>query len=508
MTRTSNSIRNIKFSLIGQFLILLSNFVTRTVFVRTLGSEYLGLNGLFTNILSILSLAELGVGSAIVYSMYKPLAEKDEYKLKGLMNLYKSAYTSIGIFVLLVGSLLTPFLDLFINEIPKIQHIYLIYLMYVFNSGISYFYSYKRSLLIADQKKYIESLYHNSFYLLRNFLQIIILFILKSFILYLSVQLILTLIENIIISKRVDYLYPIFKEKDNTQLEKKEKSTIFNNVKAMIYHKLGSVVVMGTDNLLIAMFVGLIEVGLYSNYLLIIEALNQIFVVIFQSMMASVGNLGATATDEKKKFIFNCIDLYGFWLYSFATISLFTLFNPFINIWLGEEYVFPLEVVLLIVTSFYLTGRRKSVLTFRDALGLFWHDRYKSIFESAINLIVSISLAKLFGIQGIILGTIVSTLSTSFWIEPFILYKHGFNSSVKSYFCRYAKYTTFMIIVGGLTFYISSIFSDNTIPGFIGKIVVCIVIPNIALLIYLWKSEEVQYLFQMFKNIIDKKIKR
>ena len=231
--------------------------------MRTLGSEYLGLIGLFTNILSILSLAELGVGSAIVYSMYKPLAEKDEYKLKGLMNLYKSAYTNIGIFVLLFGSLLTPFLDLFINENSKIQHLYLIYLMYVFNSGISYFYSYKRSLLIADQKKYIESLYHNSFYLLRNFLQIIILFMFKNFILYLGIQIILTLIENIILSKRVDYLYPIFKGKDNTQLEKKEKQTIFNNVKAMIYHKLGSVIVMGTDNLLISMFVGLIEVGLY-----------------------------------------------------------------------------------------------------------------------------------------------------------------------------------------------------------------------------------------------------
>ena len=506
MSRTINSIKNIKYSMFGQGIILISNFVTRMVFVRVLSVEYLGLNGLFSNILSILSFAELGVGSAIIYSMYKPLAENDEMKLKALMNLYKQAYVSIGIVIIVIGTMLTPFLEFFVKDMPDIPYIRLIYIMYIANSGFSYFFSYKRSVLIADQKKYIESFYHYSFYLIRNVLQIIILLLTKNFLLYLGIQVLSTLAENITISKKADKLYPFLKGKNNIKLDQKERNTIFRNVKAMMLHKLGSVIVMGTDNLLISKFVGIIEVGIYSNYLLIINALNQIFGMIFQAMTASIGNLGVTEKNEKNKFIFNCIDFLGFWIYAFASICLINLFNPFINLWLGEKYLFSIPIVLLIVVNFYLTGRRKSVLTFRDALGLFWYDRYKPLFESGINLVVSIVLAILFGIEGIIIGTIISTLTTCFWIEPYVLYKYGFKASVVSYFIKYTIRTVIMILVGIITCFICNLFSNYTLPGFIGRMVICAIVPNTLFLIIFWKTKELQYLINILKNIFNKSV--
>ena len=502
MSRTKNSIKNIKYSIVGQVLTLLANFVTRMFFVRSLNAEYLGLNGLFSNILSILSLAELGVGAAIVYSMYKPLAEKDEIKLKALMNLYKQAYISIGIFILVIGTILTPLLQYFIKDMPNIPHIKFIYIMYVVNSGFSYFFSYKRSFLIADQKKYIESFYQYSFYLLRNILQVLILIFTKNFLLYLGIQILITLIENIVISREVDKLYPFLKEKNNVKLEQKEKNNIFNNVKAMMCHKLGGVIVLGTDNLLISKFVGILEVGLYSNYLLITTALNQVFGMFFQSMTASIGNLGATENKEKNKFVFDCVDLLGFWIYGFAAICLIILFNPFINLWLGEEYLFSMIIVILVVINFYLTGRRQSVLTYKDALGLFWYDRYKPLFESVINLIFSLFLVNLIGIQGVILGTIISTLTTCFWIEPYVLYKYGFKSSIKVYFIKYVIWTVIMLFVGSITWIISNLFSNYTLLGFIGKMLVCAIIPNILFLIIFWRTKEFQYLAGIFKKVI------
>lgn len=508
MSRTNNSLKNMKYAIVGQGLGLLISFVSRMAFVRILSAEYLGLNGLFTNILSILSLAELGVGAAIIYSMYKPLADKDMYKIKALMGLYKKAYVTIGIAIAFIGSALTPFLNYLIKDMPDLPYIKLIYLMFVANSSISYFYSYKRSLIIADQKRYVATFYRYGFYFLLNVIQIIVLLFTRSYIFYLGLQIINTFLENICVSRKTDQLYPFLKEKGSFELDKEEKKTIVQNVKAMVFHKIGSIVVVGTDNILISKFIGVIQVGLYSNYQLIINALNTVFGLVFQSVTASIGNLGATENSKKNKFIFECINLIGFWIYAFSSICLINLFNPFINLWLGAEYLFSMPIVLIIIISFYLSGMRKSVLTFRDALGLFWHDRYKAIFEAGINLVASIILAQYIGIAGIFIGTIISTLTTCFWIEPYILFKYGFEDSVKSYFKKYGFYTINMIIVGVLTWFISSIFSDYSILGFIGKLVVCIIVPNTLFLIIFWRTKEFQYLIVIVKPMIYKLFKR
>lgn len=487
---------------------VLINFLTRTVFARVLSAEYLGLNGLFSNILSVLSLAELGVGSAIIYSMYKPLADKDEYKLQALMNFYKKIYTSIGLFILVIGVGLTPFLPVFIKEMPDIPNIKTIYVLYVANSAFTYFFSYKRSFLIADQKKYIDSFYQYSFYLLRNVLQIILLLATRNFLLYLIIQIIVTFIQNATISIRTDRLYPFLKGKNVAVMDKEDTALIVKNTKALVMHKIGSVLVLGTDNLVISKFVGIIEVGLYSNYLLILTALNQAIGMVFQSLTSSIGNLGVTEEGNKNIAVFKAIDLIGYWTVSFAAISLAILFNPFINLWLGAQYLFPTSVVLLIVMNFYFSGRRQSVLTFKDALGLFWNDRYKPLFEAGINLIVSLVLVQFMGIEGVIIGTIVSTLTTCLTVEPHVLYKYGFKTSPRGYYQNYILHTGVTAIAGLVTWSACSVFSATTFGGFIGKLVVTAIIPNLIFLVVFWKTQEFQYLLGILRNLVNKKLKR
>lgn len=499
--RTISSIKNLIVAFGGQFIGIIISFVARIVFLQILNAEYLGINGLFTNILTILCLAELGIGSAMNFSLYKPLAEHNKEKIKSLMYLYKKAYIIIGIIILVLGIAISPLLPYFINEMPDIpENIYFIYILFVINTGISYFFSYKRALIISDQKRYIATFYRYAFYFLLNVAQIICLLITRNYILFLVLQIIFTLLENIFVSIKANKMYPYLKEKNIDKLLKEETKEIKKNVFAMVIHKVGGIVVNSTDNILISKFVSLTAVGLYSNYYLITNALNIVIGQVFSSIVASIGNLGATENKEKLKNIFDKVFFMNFWIFGFSSICLYILFNDFITLWLGEEFLLSISVMLVIVISFYITGMRKSVLNFKDALGLFWYDRYKPIFEVVINLITSIILAQKIGLAGVFIGTIISTLTTSFWVEPYVLYKYGFKTKLREYFKQCIKYTIITILVALLTiFIVNTLFTSVTILSFIGKLLLCIGIPNLCFVIIFRKSEEFIY----FKNLIE-----
>lgn len=505
--RIKSSAKNLTFAVIGQLLGLFISFFSRIVFIQFLGAEYLGLNGLFSNILTILSLVELGIGPAITFSLYKPLAEKDVEKIKSLMMLFRKTYITIGFIILLIGCFIAPFLELFIKSTPDIPHLHLIYLLFVTNSAVSYFYSYKRTLIISDQKRYIATIYRYSFFILLNITQIIVLYLTKSYILFLICQIVATLTENIMISKKANRLYPFLREKNIKKIDKTTMAEIKRNIRAMIAHKTGGVVVNTTDNLIISKFIGLVQVGLYSNYQLIINALNIITGQIFSSITASVGNLGATETNERKKFIFQVIYLINFWVFSTISICLIILVNPFIELWIGKEYVLKTSVVLVIILNFYLSGMRKSVLTFKEALGIFWHDRYKPIFEATINIVTSLYFVQYFGMLGVFIGTTISTISTVFWIEPYVLYKYGFESPVKSYYIRYFLYSGITVVTLFITFSLTSFFDDVNLINFFIKAVICLTVPNLLYLILFFKTKEFQYLYNILNKFLFKKIK-
>jgi len=505
--RTRSSIINLFYALLGQMLGLLVSFFSRIVFIKVLGAEYLGLNGLFTNILSIFALVELGIGPAIAFSLYKPLAEKDTEKVKSLMKFYQKAYITIGLIILILGSIFTPFLEIFIKTNPNIPHIHLIFLLFVINTAISYFYSYKRTLIISDQKRYIATIYRYSFFIGLNIVQMIILYITHDFILFLVCEIIATLAENIMVSKKTDQIYPYLREKDVQKVDKFTLTEIRKNVRAMIAHKLGGVAVTATDNLIISKFVGLVQVGLYSNYQLIINALNIITSQIFSSIIASVGNLGVTETNEKKIFIFKVIFFMNFWIYGFITICLVALINPFIELWVGIDYVLPSSIVFVIVLNFYLTGMRNGVLTFRNAFGVFWYDRHKPIFESLINLAGSLYLVNQFGMIGVFIGTTISTLTTCFWIEPYVLYKYGLKSSVIPFFKRYALYTIVTVMACLITIGLANFFNKLNLLNFLIQLFICLVIPNCIFFILFYRTKEFKYLYKVANTFIFNKIK-
>lgn len=437
MSRTKNSIKNLSISTVGQIVTLLCNFVARKVFIVTLGEEYLGLNSVFSNLLSMLSLAELGAGTAIAFALYQPLARGNREEIKSIMLLFKRVYWTIGAIIAVLGVGMTPFLGFFV-ESTEIQNISVLFLLYVTNSAISYFFSYKGTLIDADQKKYIVALNRNVFKVVLDIVQCSVLLWKRNFILYLVVQICVTVLSNVTLSMKADKLYPYLRDKQVEPLGKDTLQQIVKNTAAMVFHKLGNVLVNATDSLIISKFVNILVAGFYSNYTMIFNAVMNFESLIYQSITASVGSFNVTETDERKQELFSLVNFTNYVTTGFCTVCLWILFNPFIAAWAGERMLLGTVEVGLICIRYYCNGMRKSVLTFRDAMGLYWHDRYKSIVESVINLVASILLAHKLGITGVLLGTLISFFATCFWVEPYVLYKHGLHKSVGQYFRQYA----------------------------------------------------------------------
>lgn len=503
-SRTEYSMMNTSVALLAQVSAILMGFFTRVVFTRTLSEGYVGINGLFTDILNILSLSELGVGTAITYALYGPIARKDYEKQKILMRLFRLFYRVTAAIVLIAGLLLIPFLDVLMKDRPDVDHLVLIYLLYLLNSVISYLLIYKKTLVDAHQMSYITVMYHNGFLVLQDICQIVILLCTKNFILFLMIAVFCTFLGNVCMSRKADKMFPYLKEPCDGHLPKEEKQQIVRNVKAMMMHKIGTVVVSNTDNLLISSFVGVISAGIYSNYYLLIGSIRQILDQVLQGVAASVGNLGETEEKEKIHRIFQELFFLGYWLYGVAGICLLELLNPFVEIAFGRKYLFDFPVVLILCINFFLNGTRKATLIFKESMGLFWYDRYKSIIEAILNLITSILFVFQFGVAGVFLGTITSTVLTSLWVEPYVLYKYRLQKPVFPFFLRYAFNLIVMGIVWGITDLCCSQIEGIVFFQFMIRLGICAVVPNFLLWIIYRKSLDYIELEKVLKVMLKK----
>lgn len=489
-SRTQFSAVNTTVALLSRVTAILMGFITRVVFTHTLSESYVGINGLFTDILNVLSLTELGVGTAITYALYRPVADQDKEKQKSLMRMYRNFYRIVAGSVTVFGLAVLPFLDVLIKNSPEVLNLQVIYLMYLANSVLSYLLIYKRTLMDAHQLSYIGTLYQTVFLVVQDAAQIAVLLYTKNFMLFLSIYLLCTLLGNICISRKADRLYPYIKEKRILPLPAEEKREISRNIKAMLMHKAGSVAVNNTDNLLLSSMVGIISVGCYSNYYLLIGSIRQIADQMFQGITASVGNLGAREEAGRVKKIFEAAFFVGQWMYGLSAICLFELLNSFVELSFGKNYLFPEPVVFVLCLNFYVNGMRKAVLVFRDSLGLFWFDRYKAIAEAALNLLVSILLALRYGTVGVFLGTLVSMALTSLWVEPYVLYKHHLKAPVRSYFKNYACYAAVLFGCWFLTDLLCGM-AEGSVWQVLGiRLLFCLLVPNsIMLLLYFRKAE-------------------
>lgn len=504
MSRTDNSIRNIKFALIFQMATIVVSFFTRKAFVLVLTKEYLGLDGTFSSILSILSLAEFGIGTAITFSLYKPLAKGDQDQIASLMVLHRVAYRVVGIAVAVLGAALAPFLPELIREMPDIPHIYLIYLLFVADSALTYFLAYKQSLIIADQKQYIVTAWQNGLDMMLAAAQAVFLLLTQNYFVYLGLRIGVTLLKNILLSWQANRLYPFLKTARVENLDRDTKQEITRNIKALFGHNLGGIIVFGKDNLLIAYFMGLATVGLYANYLMVINGLKTVYEQVFRAITASVGNLGASEDPQMAISVFWNINFFVCWLFGFSFICLAVLFQPFIALWVGDGYLFGQDVVWLIALNFYVWGMRKAVLVFRSAYGLYWHDRYKPFAECLIGLVASIALAPQFGVAGILAGTVISTMTTCFWIEPMMLFKHALHASPKRYFRDYVINTIVTFLTLCAVWAICALLPSVGWAAFVAKLAVCAVVGNGGFLIAYWRRKEFRYFVQLVRSRFDR----
>lgn len=502
--RVKNSIKNIYISIFTQLVITLLGFISRRVFISSLGSEYLGVNGLLTNVLSMLSLVEGGIGTSIVYNLYKPLAENDKPRVIALIQLYKKTYAILAIIVFVLSMALYPFLGILVKQSDGISYLAIVYFLFVFKNIVSYLNAHKWSLINADQKGYVLARYNLLFNVITTIAKILVLATTQNYILYLVIEVLIFLVQNIWNGKVVNDRYPYIKVKEKFEVDKDTKETMKENVKAMFLHNVGGYCVFGTDNILISALVNLKTVGLYSNYTMVINQLKGLLTPIIDGIGASVGNLIATESKEKSYEIFNVVYLINFWIYGFCSIILFNLLEPFIDFWLGKGLLLDKFTFAIILLNFYISGLRSSIITFKTKGGIFTNDKYVPIIESVINLGTSIILAKKYGLIGIFLGTTISTLAIPFWLQPKLVYNNVFNKSVVEYFYKYFKYLFITIFAGVVTTIfcnyvnINNILISLVIKGILGTVSI-----NIIFLVAFFRTNEMKYIFTLLKGMLN-----
>lgn len=509
MGRTFNSLRNIKVNLIGQLANNVLKFVCRTVFIYVLGEEYLGILSLYTNILLLLSVSELGFSSAVTYSLYRPLAEEDTRKVASIMAFYKKAYRIIGVIILGMGLCLIPFLPQLMNGTTEKVNIYLYYILYLLQSVLSYFFfAYKQTLLLADQKKYLVDFVVYGVQGAANIVQIIVLILKKSFWEYTLIGILNGAVSNMIISIIVDKKYTYLQEKAE-KLSKTEVKKIFSQVYAMFLYRICNIVGVATDNLIISSSIGVLMVGLYDNYAMIVNVIQEILSSVLYAFTGSLGNLYVLESDKKNAFVFRCLNLVNLWFIIFASVSFLVLFQPFITLWIGEKYTLDYMVVFIIVMNFATNHMQGVVQIFKDTTGLFKKGKYRPVATVILNLGISLILVKQMGIAGVFLGSIISRMCTTWWYDVWLIHKYAFHEKPMTFYFECIMSAGVIVMLAGIIQVLCTWMSISlSWSGIIIRGILCVVIVNGFLIISNRKREEFVYLQSKAKVLIKNKLRK
>ncbi len=502
--RTKKSIRNVIIAMIMNVFTVVIGLISQKVFLEIMNTEYLGINGLFNNIISMLGIAELGIGAAIIYNLYKPIASNDKEKIKSLMRFYRTSYRVIALIVLLLGLLILPFLPIIVGTVEITENIYIIYLMFLIDIVFSYLLTYKRSILYANQENYIINLVHIFYLVIMNVLQMVLLVLTKNYYIYLFIKILMRLLENIVLTIIANKKYNILLEKNVSKLDNDTKNDILKKVKALIFHKIGSFVVLGTDNIIISTFLGVKIVGLYSNYSLIITTISNFVMQIFTSITASVGNL-LTLENSKKNFeVYKKIRFINFWISSFAAIGFLICMDSFITLWIGKQYILSKYVLIVLAINLFLSLFRYSISSFKEAAGIFYEDRFVPLVEAGTNLVMSLIFMHFFGLAGVFIGTVCSNLVLHLYSYPKFVYKTLFKKEYTQYYKDFTKYFLLFIVTGSVTYIISNTLVNNNYHNLLFQLIVCITTPNLIYIVIFKKNQE----FKFFLNILKTSIRK
>lgn len=499
MGRIQKAEKNIIFGYISNLIILLVNFIQRTVFIYVLGKTLSGVNGVYTDVLSVLSLTELGIGTALNYSLYKPVAEQDIQKIKSYMRFYRKAYLTIAGVIAVLGIGISPFLKYILKNPGNltIEELTLYYYLFLFNTVISYFVTYKYSLVNAEQKNYIQTNINTLTKLVTATVQISVLFLFRNFLFYLLAQSVVELLQKIFVTVYLNRLYPYLLDKDVKPLTKQEMQVVATKTKALICHKVGDVARLQTDKIIISSFVNVDTSAVVDNYVYIITYVGNFVNIIFDSVISGFGNVVATESKERQYLLFRVYRFFACWLFGFGAVGFFHLLTPFIGgVWLRDAgWTLPQVTVALLVADFYLKGGRTVLLNFKIASGLFEQDKFLPLIQGALNLIVSVLLVLKIGVTGVYVGTLVSGILANL-IRPGIIYRVCFDRKPWGYFRDALKYMAVILAVGVVVTPIRHLLMEKvSIFTFALMVIVITLLYNLVFLAVFHRTEEFAYLW-------------
>lgn len=493
--RLKNSIRNTISGIASRIITIFFPFIIRTVIIKKIGMDYAGLNGLFSSVLMMLSISELGFGSALVYSMYKPIAEADTDKVCALLNFYKKVYRIVGCVILTLGLCLLPFIRSFINgDVPEDINVYVLYLIFLFNTVIGYFaFAYKGALLTASQRLDVSNRITICINFVMYIAQLTVLWTLKDYMSYIILSPVFTVVANIVQSIVVDKLYPQYKCRGS--LEKGELRGIYKNVFALIGEKIGATVLLSTDTIVISATLGLTAVACYNNYYMIISAVRNLVMVIFSSILPSVGNSIATESVEKNYRDFCKITSLLVWISGFCSISLICLFQPFMRIWVGEEYLLSKATVIMFGVYFFGWKMLDVLVLYRDAAGMWWYGKSRPYIVSVLNILGDILLVHFFGLDGVVFATLFTSVCMSYpWLLG-ILFKRYFKDTPWDYLRRLAVQCLIVAAAGLFTYFLCyRVVVGYSFAKFVIRTAICAVVPNMIFLLTIGKNKDVHEL--------------
>lgn len=510
-SRLKNSALNLATGLLGRLLTIILNFAVRTIFIHCLDEAYLSVNGLYSNILTVLSLAELGFGSAMVYHMYEPMAKKNYQKVAELLYFYKKAYFAVGMAIVGIGVCIIPFMDVIIKDKPDVPWLTLYYIIFLLNSGLSYcFAACKGTLFLADQKEYVQTNARNTIAIIQTALQVLLLLLFRAYLSYLLIQLAGTLCVNAYVAHLAEKRYPEISKYKNDRLNGDEKRQLLKDTGALFLTKVGHVALNGTDNIIISAVVGVLWVGRLSNYTLICDSATSVLCQITAAITGSLGNFFATEDKHAGYALFKKVEFLNFWLYGFSFIALLILLDPFIRLWAGARFVLGLPVCFAIALNFFVAGYMNTLWVFRSTLGLFKQGKYRPLIVAGLNIVLSIALGKIWGVFGVLFATFLSRAAVNLWYDPIVLHKYGFGVSAKPFFCEYAKR---LLLVASLSILLLAVrkfvfLTGVSILGFVIMMVITAIVPNAMFWIAYHKKNEYLYFEDILKNRIIAPLKK
>lgn len=506
--RTRNAVRVSSAGLLCNVVNTLSNFVYRSLFLHFLSSAHLGLQGLFGDVLALLSLVSLGIDVVFVYQCYESLSRNDVRRIGQLMGFVRKTYWFIALVVVALGLALVPFLDVFILEgsaIPADVDLQIIYLLFLLQSAVSYVCTYRQILLKADQRQYILSIAGTFFNLVKYVVEISVLCFTRNFTLSLSMSIALTLLYNITFNLWVTHRYrPVFEIREKLPAEDRRK--IYRETSAVLCHKVGGTVLNGTDSIVISRFVGLSANGLCSNYFLVFWGLYSILTSVIGNLTAMIGNAKIEQTEAQKYITFRRLIFLNFWMVGVISVCFYVLADGLVLAWLGDTMILSRMTLLPICIHFYLMTSRMINMSYTNGSGLFVKDRARPLIEAAINLVASIALVKRIGLPGVYWGTVISTLCTVFWREPYLLYKYEFRRSMGEYWEIFIRFLMITLLnTAGMSWIHSTFFAASSGFGmWLLEGAILFVLCNAVLCLFWMHSEE----FCFFTALLQKEIRR